>query len=332
MTCLPGGLVLGTCAWGLIVWRVTQLRKPDGGHVFSVRRALGPNEPKPWFFLPLVALDTVKVAETKVLSPVAFARTFQDATVASKILFDKPAPSEDVLKLAARQGFKMMNAHWLEKLYCHLKITSEGRRPTRQKDFAIALIQHVFPEATDEFIAEALSCRNRTTLDENSVVGLEHNMECIEHSIDEDDNDVLKKTIKAAKEQAQQKRAESALDKPPAAKPPAQPPQGPKKPRVMRPLPVQDDWVMAHARVFLPQIKGCSLNRDVKRFSRWTGTYSGKPSPPFSVSKSWGPTTGYTVHTSLVFVLKQLWLWHGDVSQEQCPFQLEALSAHGLLD
>ena len=81
-----------------------------------------PNEPKPWFFLPLVALDTVKVAETKVLSPVAFARTFQDATVASKILFDKPAPSEDVLKLAARQGLKMMNAHWLEKLYCHLKI------------------------------------------------------------------------------------------------------------------------------------------------------------------------------------------------------------------
>eukprot|EP00959_Pyramimonas_sp_CCMP1952_P205097 4288828-Pyramimonas_sp.AAC.1 len=76
------------------------------------------------------------------------------------------------------------------------------------------------------------------------------------------------------------------------------------------------DVELAWARRFAPPF--ATLQKDAKRFQRWVGAYP-KQLPPFSVSKSWGPKTTYTVKTALMFVLQTLWLWHEEETGEKCP-------------
>ncbi len=84
-------------------------------------------------------------------------------------------------------------------------------------------------------------------------------------------------------------------------------------------MPVQLHWSPEEARAYLPKVKGCVLNIDVKRFTRWS-LYYPRPTLPRFVTKSWGVASHLTVQEALVFCLTTAWSWHEAETGERCPF------------
>lgn len=328
-TTKQGGLVMSSTCWGVPLWKFRAKRTPDDTAVLSVVRNPASNE-KPWVFLPVTDFAQVKAAESQAVSPIEVAKVMQGPTVGKAILLRNKEANCPLLKFEAKQGFKMMTCHLIGKLYDILKVrehTQQRKTPTREADLLKALIMFVIPDASDQEVQEAIAARGATLPEQNALSGLEHNFDCIEHSVDDDDREVLKKITQVVLKRAEQKGIAATLNGKAMAGPPvALAPPRPGQTWKLRPFPRKDDWNSSDAKAFIPKAKGCVLPWCTKRFSRCAGHYTGKSDPPYSVSKSWGPHTGHSVHSALVFVLKQLWCWHEEMTKERCDVDIDELA------
>jgi hypothetical protein len=257
------------------------------------------------------------------LAPVQLAAKLNDPSVADQVALTR-GPSQDVVQAAARHGFSQMTVPMLDKLMTMREMRfATGKRPARELDVVVALVENCIPNCSSEDVAAALAARKRALSEDGcSMLANPANLEKLEEAVDEDDYEIIKKATKhlqkvkanvqAAQQSAQLSRADAQQ---------AQPAAG--QEWRLRPLPAVDDWTLHSAKDHLPNVHPkATLSKDVKRFSRWSGTYP--KAAPCTVSKSWGPRTGFTVHSALCYVLHQLWVWHEEETGDKPPFDFLA--------
>ena len=75
------------------------------------------------------------------------------------------------------------------------------------------------------------------------------------------------------------------------------------------------------AKAFLPQIVGCTIQKDTKLHMRWKGIYPNEEAP-FSISKVWDEKT--SDREAMLKCLNWSWDCHSEVTGEACPFDLTA--------
>ncbi|CAK0870235.1 unnamed protein product [Prorocentrum cordatum] len=307
-------------------------------------------------------LKRIKVCKVMALSPLGAARhsaMIPSNGLAARLIIDNNK-TENALKMAALRGLKELDSFWLPRLLSILKMRfTSASRPTNVKGMVTAIIREIIPGASDEVIDNALYCRGQVheTKGATSVLSDPENLEKIETGLDTDDMLVVKKAaeqVRAKVNYNKQQAKENSKDRvgkggagpgPPEASasnggaaaaasssasgggavPMELEAAAPAASTAPRAWTVHDDPApdadveLAWARRFAPPF--ATLQKDAKRFQRWVGAYP-KQLPPFSVSKSWGPKTTYTVKTALMFVLQTLWLWHEEETGEKCPCAL----------
>lgn len=278
------------------------------------------DEEVPLVFVPVVSLDSWKVAPAELLSPGVLAQRSSAKGLENMALVMRDK-SCDVLKLSARTGFRQLSSYHLDLLMSMLRPPfPNDRRLTRENDKLTFLLRHVLGDIPDDQVKAIIASRGKKTHEEpNNMLYDEEALEKLGHCMDDDDFQIVKDHSKAVRKQRQAKVVVEVAPKAPVER---RPEAVGSRPWTVRPLPVQDDWDLQQARCYLPKAKGVSLSKDVRRFSRWTGVY---PKGPTShVSKSWGPRTGFSVHSALCFVLHQLWQWHAAETGERVKWDFAA--------
>lgn len=243
------------------------------------------------------------------------------ASARRDIVLVREGPSEGLLQASARLGFKGMTVHHLGKLMRMVcPGTPRSNFPAVEKPMVEFLVRAAFPSCTPEFLASAYAARGKTPPCD-SILTFGDNMDALEHSLDEDDADEIKKSVKRVVESrggASSRTAAISASRAPAARP-----AEPAIAKVRRPFEFRDEWALSEAKLFLPTAAGVSLQKDPKRFLRWSGSYP-RPTPPHYVTKSWGPCSGLSQHLALAHVLKQMWAWHEEQTGQPCPFDWSA--------
>ena len=79
-----------------------------------------------------------------------------------------------------------------------------------------------------------------------------------------------------------------------------------------------EQYKLREARKMLPQVAGCQLWLDTKRFYRWKLYYPRRQWPTI-VTKDFGPFTERSETQALVDCLKQGWAWHKECTGEDWP-------------
>lgn len=223
-----------------------------------------------------------------------------------------------------------MPAFLLPKLMALRRMRSPaGKRPSREKDMIAALIKDILPNEAEALIPLAWDIRCCKDRDHwKSVFDDPACLDKLETSLDLDDLCEIKASAqkRAARNKAIDKSRFQDVEKPSA--PPvaaslageaSQAGDAPPTWRA-RPLPSGDEDVdLALARGFLPPLRGVTLSKDIRRFSRWGATYP-RPCPPTHTTKSWGPKTGLTVSEALRVVIRQV--WHTAETGQECPIEI----------
>lgn len=320
-----GGLVLGTTAWGILVMRMQIVRR-SGVKVFNplVEGAMVAT-----FVWPISDLVGYKVSKAEVHSPVGFAALANDPGASMRVEVTI-GPVRTIEEAAAEDGFRCLQATHLEKFAAYRKMRfSKQSRPKREADWVLALIGDILPNASDELKAKAMEARSMKTYDETrSLLCDTNNLDVIELGLEDDDFQEVKKVSKAlAKEKEKRETSKKAAVATSASTSKASGKKGTadEEGRTwhLRPLPSHDEDVsLEQARTFLPKVVGCTLSKDIKRFSRWSCKYP-RSCPPCNVTKSWGPMSGESVSSALSVVLKQVWAWHTSETGEACPLQFD---------
>jgi hypothetical protein len=310
---LEGGLVLGASAQGLLVLRI----KHHDVNTLKAWTLVGSEKTiaHRLFLLPVTNLEGCKVAKVQALSPIGLAKlTKQDAPRAC--VYITMGGVEAVERAAAREGFRGLTCAFLEKAMTHFKLRfTLGARPTRERDMVSALVRACWPEVTEAELAACLKARGQThTLDDANAVLLDpEEIDALDIGLDADDLKVVKDQAKKVNIARGNKKAKLPSESAPVRMEalvlvPEETAAAEEIPKdwVERPFPTADeDITLAIAKTFLPEVRGCTISKDVKRFSRWSAQYP-RAFPPTHVSKSWGPTTGHTVSSSLEFVVRTL--------------------------
>jgi len=277
--------------------------------IVSVTPAVPPSQPRPWTFLPVTNFEVIKATLLEVATPGMMADFPREHRPAGTRLISYYEP-EPLLQASARLGFKNMTVHYLDKMLAECKLQfAPGQRPITEPQQVTALMRHAIEECTDDDVAAALAFRGKTVERDtisSSILTVGDNLSQLEHSMDADDYVFLKGAVKESLGGASSANTGRNLD--------------PARPWTLRPMPKAATWTLTEARKYLPKVRGCTLAKDVKRFSRWTGMYPRK-TPPFYCTKSWGDETKLSQHTALIIVLKQMWIWHEDATGEPCLWE-----------
>lgn len=309
-------MVLGASKWGLVVWRLSHVMIGNM-KCFTSRVGL---EDSAWFFVPITDIKKWRVAQVVCKAPVQVGASTRDKSVRDQVAWTR-GPTQDVLEAAARHGFSQLTVPLLDKLIAFLRLTfTPGARPKSEADMVNALVEHCLPNASQAEKAACLVARRRAFQEDAlAMLANPENLEKLEGAVDEDDYEIIKKATELF---AKTKAKWAASDKPSPAAGSSQP-ELPARPRTWseRPMPTKDVWTLEEARTHLPANASprVILSKDTKRFSRWSATYPGRP-PPCTVTKSWGPRTGFTMHSALCYVLHTVWTWHEEATGEEAPF------------
>ena len=84
-------------------------------------------------------------------------------------------------------------------------------------------------------------------------------------------------------------------------------------------------YTLAEARKMLPDVKGCHITLDQKRFRVWKIHYP-NAAPPYSVSKVYGCGKRPS-NKALFHCLRKVWEWHTKATGVACPYDFSGLPA-----
>lgn len=315
-----GGIVFCTTQWGCFLWLVA-VRAQDG---FMYIR---PRDENDWRFVCIYDYNRYEAALCRALSPVeVMTRCPLVAKALRSIRIVREGPKDTLLQCAARLGFKGMNSHHLEKM---VRLIRPGlpasERPNTERAMVDFLVKQVFLGCSSDLLEAAHLARGKQRPCD-SILTTFGNLEALEHSLDEDDHEEIKRSVKrTAATSAGDRKSAASADLVQAANSstdgvaPTARPHVSAGCRERRPFSFRDEWSLADAKGLLPQVKGATLAKDPKRFLRWSATYS-RPCPPTHVTKSWGPLTGLSQHAALAFVMTQVWAWHLEATGQSCPY------------
>lgn len=318
-----GGLVFGSTQWGVLLWHPGVFFK-DGFHFVAPQ----PGKETEWTFVPIHDHSHWEAVPCRALAPAEVARRCPNTVLETRsILLVKEGRPESLLRAAARLGFKGMVSHHLEKmLLLHQVCDQRTARCMNEAAMVRRLVEYAFPGSEGAFIESCLACRGKAPAVE-SVLMTDGAVEQLVHSLDDDDHEELKSSVAKAKPKAKKCGAADVARTQAAAREahtaasrsdPAPAQTG----RQLRTLEFRDEWTLEAAKALCPPVPKLTLGKDTRRFFRWSGYYR-KPTPPYHVTKLWGPCTGLSQQGALFFVVRQLWAWHKEQSGEDCAWALD---------
>jgi hypothetical protein len=219
-----------------------------------------------------------------------------------------------LLRWSARDAFRTMTAALLKKLFVALDVPRKGPVPSLEFTLCQQLVKFVFPEMTsDEIDAtvrlryEKRACPYDTTLDTTDVqeAAALFDDNDVEH-VHEALKDIIHLNMLAKKEAAAKSGPSIGGGK-----------KGPAKPPVKE-IVVEENMDAEQMRLFIPQVKGYKLTKDLGFYGRWKGEMD-RPKPKQRVV-----TQSFSVSSdsdALKHVVKTLWKWFKDDTGADCPFK-----------
>ena len=320
-----GGLVLGSTPRGLLVWRVAVKKTAAGPHkVMRVAVPDGKIRDDQIFYMHMSSEKGVRTTRAVVVPPGKAAKELKDSC-SDALLITADGPPEDVLSVSAKTGLEGMLVEHLSKLMTHLGMKfATGTRPTKETELIAALIRHINPWATDEDILQAIAFRKKVAIDASwSLLHYPDNLDQIENGVDQDDLLEIKKTLKDTKHTSKPGERTSTPKDRPLHRDDQSPGPAPPKVWKLRPRPSGDEAVeLELAKGFLPKVKGVTLSKDTKRFSRWSGHFQSK-APPRYVTKSWAPRPASTRARRFELSCSSCaWNFEQPGPHEACPWDL----------
>ena len=313
------GLVLLTTEHYALIWKVKLLSREH--KLFSII----PLEKPYWdVFLLMQPLTKFFLMEIQAVSP---RRVKQLGCAKCELAFTVKGGKQEILHCAAKAGFKGLTVPWLERLYEELKVPIRPR-PSKEAELVKGLIQHIFPEASDEEVMGWVKQRGKVEEVLPSVL-TEEVLEVVQQqaAIDEGDHEEFVKQVNVEKRWSQKASASEpsssvgvaiSVDPVPSDEHHSQ--------RVLLPNPV--DWDVDNpsvevARTWLPMVAGCKIHKDERYFHRWSIAYPGGPQKIYT--KAWNTTTSPL--ETLRQLLDKVWQVHFNLTGEECPFNLRTLGS-----
>lgn len=243
--------------------------------------------------------------------PGIFRLRMQDDLAKPRICLFEDGPDLQLSKFAATQGFRGVTVPLMQKLWTLL--TVNGPKPRLEAAIVRGLVEHHFPNAPDEEIV--LYCERRHSSNESWLESIidQADMDDVGDVVEPGDLPELEQTHtvlenKAAKEKQRRDnraRASTSASAQPAARNSGSGASSSGITRNPR-APVGFEGLdVAQAKLLIPQVKRCSIYKDMKEF-RWQAHYP-RDKPPYSCSQAFS-IAGEA--EALKFVLRTIWGWH----------------------
>lgn len=308
-------MVLHATRWGCMLWPLQGLRSADGTRRLVFVQPVEENR-NPWVFRCVSDIEQWTMVDVKVVPP-ACQKESEKSRGLIVDLAHRPLP---LLKCAARHCFPNMLVAHLKKLMPIAKVEAltGGRRAMTEADICKRLLETILPEESPEGIKHILAKRlspEKLT----SVLFDEDNLGHVENCVDEFDRQEFEEAKhQHAKAKKKHSTASAPSGAPRAEGGPSASSSGQSRPKIS----LKGSKTPDAARAFIPQVAGCSVREDTVRHMRWSITYTGKPEPPFSISRSYGDQSVLSREDALKYCLRVVWQWHADITGAPCPFDL----------
>ena len=227
-----------------------------------------------------------------------------------------------LLQMAALRAFKTMTVPRMKKLVREFGMPADARRITNELSLCAVLVRHCLPDLFAGALQDVLELRSKQLDPElMSSILLQDSGICAD-MFDQDGaaevGKIKQKGTKVGKRQhPQQQQQQPAPAAARASAPSASSSSGTTGlsegggVRKSRQFPGASDIVLSDARLYVPQVRGCSVTKDEKRHWRWKIQYP-RSSPPYSNSCSYGGevTEGLALQRVLLLGLERALLCH----------------------
>lgn len=216
-----------------------------------------------------------------------------------------------LLKCAALRAFKNLTTTQCKQLIERAPLPVSRPYPRRELDLIMSCIFAVCPDL-DEAEIEAIVKQHRGCKTAQSVWACARNSTNLEHIdglLDADE-------AKEVRDKVHQKEVHAAV----SAGKRVVANKGPRKPRKMV-VPEEPTFTKEQVAELLPQVRGCSINKDTALHGRWKVRYPCDASP-FRCSKVWNRER--SEREAFFFGLCWAWSAHLQKTGEPCPFELGA--------
>ena len=348
-------LVVTVTQYGLVLRTLRFLKSPTTGNLFCIPAPADAEGSNVLQFIAITSLDEGWRACSAIAKPPGELPVDLQAAWHG-ISFEPSGHGRPLLQCAADDGFRQLTGAFLKKLIAHMGLRfGPGMYPKTVNDMVAALMKHLDPNTSEQDVAQAMARRvsNRTAygahVTDCSI--LLDNIDLVDGMLEEEDKEMAHEV--AAKVKAKRERQAAAISSKPKAAP--KPIEAPLQPDVQgaasiapegealqgqasssssvspspdeqqqpkrRVLFEHDDVDVAEARKYAAP--GTILQKDTKRFFRWSASLPAKPCPPTHSTKAWGARTSLSSKAALLHVLRTTWAWHEELTGTQCPYSFE---------
>lgn len=317
-------LVCWVCKWGAIMWPLVQ--RPVGSQLTFTPRLPTTEQPIPWKIVHVTSLTDWRMVPCRARPPCHLPHAEEAARGVFITMQDKL--TKPLLNHAAQTCFANCQVTHLKALIhkCQLDF-AEDKIPRTEPELCKALLEHLLPEGTEKpaRVSEILAGRFKPDAVE-SILQEDGGVCEAEGLIHETDKAAFDTVMKLGKAMfASTPAASSSQVAPPAAQQPSSSSSTCTAASTRKKQQLVGSLTPASAKEYLPVAPGCTVNKDTVRHHRWQVEYMAKPSPPYSVSKSFGRNgTAADDRQAFLHCLRKVWQWHTDVTGEGCPWDLSS--------
>lgn len=277
-------MVLESCRWGCVVWPLSPVLGVRNERGFILDPKAEPVVKHILDHTQWVGVEMSARMSTCKLLPV------ESNPEVSRLAFFPAWKPDSLHRSAARKAFVGMTVPLLQRLMKHVGLQlPPGEKPTLGS-LLRCLMRHSLPDLPEDEIEQLVATRDKAKVAYQGCLTESDIAELFEaDAIDEEDKNTavaaFKRMSKVAAATARKKpvvsestHGDKHCAKDGAETVPDEP--NPKKRYTGYSTP-------ADAKLALPQVKGCTIQKDAVRFNRWTVSYP-CTAPPFSYSRSWG--------------------------------------------
>lgn len=302
---------LGSTVHGALGWRCTGHRVGSQAVIVQLRSSSTSNECA-WRHILVTKsnLDDWVCTGLEVVSPAFGPCRWPDGAIEKGIhlLVDK-SPRTSLLRFAAATGFRTLTVALMKKLYKLLAVPHKGAMPSTEMTVAFALVRHCMPEKTPDEVKAIVGRRFSSRPPPIEATITAEDLPMVVKDFGEEDEKAVKNDLKLI-----EKLKGGGASTVPA-----------KTGRAMPAKPVQKDLIVEgqlsseHARQYLPDVRGCTIHKDVRLHMRWCATYP-KKLPPRSATNAFGVMGD---REAMMYCLRWVWQEHTAATAEECPYNLE---------
>ena len=321
--------VLKSTPWGVLGWPVQAGRAKDKNNKSVRYFALDVSAHACLQFSVITDMSEWMALDAVVRSPASLRRRGLDALKGKGIVFEN-TQMVTLVKFAAQQGFPSLTLPQLQKLYTHLGVKHEGKRPSTVKNVCRSLVQHCFPKESAASLDAMVAKRDSAEItDLGSIIQTEKHLDLASEYLEADDLKKCKQQLPktnphipedptlaefASNAAASGSAAEFPQDTEPSSK---------RQKRRKEPLSLDWDRIeVTSVRGFCPQSQTGKVEicQELKLANRWRVTYP--RTTPGNKTFSLVYHDKDSEKRSVLACLRWAWRVHVQEGGQPCPYDL----------